>query len=989
MYQRLPEPEPGTALAVLLALVGERRKVLEVGCGSGALASLLATRQCDVFGIESSPSAAEEARRYCTDVLVVDLDRVSLSETLADLEFDVVVFADSLTRLREPVRVLDEARALLGSGGYVVAAVPNVSHGAMRLSLLAGRFEHGDARLFTAKTLDEMFVAAGYRLETIERVEAPIFSESEGSQLSAADVDAALLAEIERDPESRTIEFVVKALPLSNDQRTSTLLKRFLAANSELADSRQRLTGREAELVRLGETVASQEAEIDELHARLASLMEEINAGRERERRFAEAREEFFERLLAAQADRARVAESAAELRAQLGEAQRTRETLEAQLRDRYEADRYVAEFESDVATQQRLSDLETQLRQAQSDLERERGRVLSLERQLREDAGTLERRNAELSVQIEELRQAAARLPEPLPQAAPQAAPEPAAEPQIDERDLRINHLDAELMAAIDAVHQRDGEIAELQAERDRTVAELQAALQANRSEIDAAQGRVEELEAERAALQTELEREIAARENVQARLRALEGSIESSGAILRDQERLLSEAQAKAAALHDELGRASERSAAQIRALEESAELAGKMSLERLQELERTRAELSALQASAAELQSRNTDMFYRIGELEDQQRDAETRAATALARVSELETAEREQADELAVLRDLVPALENKLEASETRIAELQSELARYADVERQLEDALHQRETALQDLEAARLDRDGAVAEAQKRYEQAERQFEAEIGRLEAAMRVIGAERDGLIGQNDSLQQRLGEAADRLTEAQFKTQRLEDLLEATREQGRASEELAARSLVRQRSSEHALSSAREAVEIARTEVDGFRERATALEQTVRTMQTSLRESRARADELAHELSLAKVGAATAEARAIENERRLTIAERHLEESSRRAADLETDLATARRDSIARMEAERRVVDLEGEVSSLRVRQESLEEALSETRRRLVKQTEELLISAQAQTAEYATLIDTVQSSRFWKIKRWLMRYVLLRR
>ncbi len=63
--------------------------------------------------------------------------------------------------------------------------------------------------------------------------------------------------------------------------------------------------------------------------------------------------------------------------------------------------------------------------------------------------------------------------------------------------------------------------------------------------------------------------------------------------------------------------------------------------------------------------------------------------------------------------------------------------------------------------------------------------------------------------------------------------------------------------------------------------------------------------------------------------------------------------------------------------------GELASLTVRYEILQANLAEMDNRLAAQTEELLVSTSAESARLATLIDTAQSSHFWKLKNWLVR------
>jgi 2-polyprenyl-3-methyl-5-hydroxy-6-metoxy-1,4-benzoquinol methylase/predicted nucleic acid-binding Zn-ribbon protein len=231
--------------SMVLQLVGERRSVLDIGCGSGGLARELANLECDIVGIDRDPLAIEEARRFCTHAFVSDLDAMPLVDVVGGRTFDTIVLADVLGYLREPTRVLDDCRALLGDGGAVVASIANGAHGSIRLALYAGAFANAldqtRMRFYTIKTLEELFVQAGFRIEQIERATAPI---------DRAKAPAGALAEIEADPECETLSFVVRATPLSNEAKYRTISKRFLQVSSELAAANQAIVQRDREIDR-------------------------------------------------------------------------------------------------------------------------------------------------------------------------------------------------------------------------------------------------------------------------------------------------------------------------------------------------------------------------------------------------------------------------------------------------------------------------------------------------------------------------------------------------------------------------------------------------------------------------------------------------------------------------------------------------------------------------------------------------------------------
>jgi 2-polyprenyl-3-methyl-5-hydroxy-6-metoxy-1,4-benzoquinol methylase len=160
--------------AKLLALVGEGKRVLDVGCSSGYLARPLVARGCTVVGIEQNPVAAEEARAVCAEVLVGDAETIELPFEHAS--FDVVLCGDLVEHLRDPERLLARMRPLLRPDGRLVLTTPNVANWANRLGLLFGRWRYTDRgildrthlHLFTRATLVETLERAGYRVVELD-----------------------------------------------------------------------------------------------------------------------------------------------------------------------------------------------------------------------------------------------------------------------------------------------------------------------------------------------------------------------------------------------------------------------------------------------------------------------------------------------------------------------------------------------------------------------------------------------------------------------------------------------------------------------------------------------------------------------------------------------------------------------------------------------------------------------------------------------------
>jgi 2-polyprenyl-3-methyl-5-hydroxy-6-metoxy-1,4-benzoquinol methylase len=160
--------------AKLIALVGEGKRVLDVGCSSGYLARPLVERGCTVVGLERDPAAAESAREVCEEVLVGDVETMELP--FEEGSFDVVLCGDLVEHLRDPGAFVARVRPLLRAGGRLVLSTPNVANWANRLGLLAGRWSYSDrgildrthVHLFTRRTLVATLDQAGFRVLTVD-----------------------------------------------------------------------------------------------------------------------------------------------------------------------------------------------------------------------------------------------------------------------------------------------------------------------------------------------------------------------------------------------------------------------------------------------------------------------------------------------------------------------------------------------------------------------------------------------------------------------------------------------------------------------------------------------------------------------------------------------------------------------------------------------------------------------------------------------------
>ena len=122
-------------LNAIAALVPHGSRVLDLGCGDGALLAHLQQRNsCTGYGVELDDANVHACVQRGVNVLQLNLD-LGLS-VFADQSFDVVLQIDTLQHLRNAETMLRET-ARVGRTGIV--AFPNFAHWPNRLSILQGR----------------------------------------------------------------------------------------------------------------------------------------------------------------------------------------------------------------------------------------------------------------------------------------------------------------------------------------------------------------------------------------------------------------------------------------------------------------------------------------------------------------------------------------------------------------------------------------------------------------------------------------------------------------------------------------------------------------------------------------------------------------------------------------------------------------------------------------------------------------------------------
>ncbi|MFL6204932.1 MAG: bifunctional glycosyltransferase/class I SAM-dependent methyltransferase [Acidimicrobiales bacterium] len=178
-YERKPDEQ--SSHSRLLSVVRTRGpgRVLDVGCAEGLLAEEMRQSGHHVTGIDvvASPEVKERVDRF----VEANLDAGLPSVIREDERYDVIVAADVLEHVRQPLVLLQQLHEVLAPGGALVVSVPNFGHWYPRLRVALGRFDYDrrgildedHVRFFTRRSFERLLHRSGWHIVRREAVGLP------------------------------------------------------------------------------------------------------------------------------------------------------------------------------------------------------------------------------------------------------------------------------------------------------------------------------------------------------------------------------------------------------------------------------------------------------------------------------------------------------------------------------------------------------------------------------------------------------------------------------------------------------------------------------------------------------------------------------------------------------------------------------------------------------------------------------------------------
>lgn len=171
------------SLSIIINQIKRGSKVLEFGPANGRMTRYLKeVLDCKVYLVEIDEQAGKEALQYGEDLVIDDIETYSWKKKYEDIRFDYISFADVLEHLRNPEKVLTEAKGLLKQNGSIIFSVPNLAHNAVLINLMNHEFEYNKVGLlddthihfFTKNSIESMMNRVNLVVEKRFATYAPV-----------------------------------------------------------------------------------------------------------------------------------------------------------------------------------------------------------------------------------------------------------------------------------------------------------------------------------------------------------------------------------------------------------------------------------------------------------------------------------------------------------------------------------------------------------------------------------------------------------------------------------------------------------------------------------------------------------------------------------------------------------------------------------------------------------------------------------------------
>jgi 2-polyprenyl-3-methyl-5-hydroxy-6-metoxy-1,4-benzoquinol methylase len=148
----------------------QRIRVLDLGCGNGCLANLLAQQGYEVVGVEESASGVDIAQKTFPDCQFIQGSIYDLPSSITNNTFDVVISVEVIEHLYYPRELARAAEKCLRPGGRLILTTPYNGYLKNIAISVAGKMDKhvtalwdgGHIKFFSVKTLRTLLETEGF-----------------------------------------------------------------------------------------------------------------------------------------------------------------------------------------------------------------------------------------------------------------------------------------------------------------------------------------------------------------------------------------------------------------------------------------------------------------------------------------------------------------------------------------------------------------------------------------------------------------------------------------------------------------------------------------------------------------------------------------------------------------------------------------------------------------------------------------------------------
>jgi len=147
-------------------------RVVDIGCGNGALCRELASHGYEVVGCEPNAESLQLAQRVAPSLVFHKLGVDDDPSALGVETFDVAIATEVVEHLVKPVSLPDFAKQLLRSGGHLIISTPY--HGYLKNLILALTnkwdvhlnpfWDGGHIKFWSRKTISQLLNENGFKV---------------------------------------------------------------------------------------------------------------------------------------------------------------------------------------------------------------------------------------------------------------------------------------------------------------------------------------------------------------------------------------------------------------------------------------------------------------------------------------------------------------------------------------------------------------------------------------------------------------------------------------------------------------------------------------------------------------------------------------------------------------------------------------------------------------------------------------------------------